>query len=106
MLKILYYDRTTKKLCYLLLSTLAWALYASNPLPLRGIKANPRICGQRICGQKRLGFVLRRDWNFAVSGKAAAIFQKLYRSEDPAKRSSQTEGKVSSPSACSRLSFP
>jgi hypothetical protein len=24
-----------------------------------------------------------RDWNFARSGKLAAIFQKLYRSEDP-----------------------
>jgi hypothetical protein len=29
--------------------------------------------------------VVRRDWNFARSGKPAAIFQKLYRSEDPAK---------------------
>ena len=57
----------------------------------------------RICGQ---GFVVRRDWNFAKSGKPAAIFQKLYRSEDPAKRSSQTEGNVSSPSTRSRLSFP
>jgi hypothetical protein len=28
-------------------------------------------------------FVVRRDWNFARSGKPAAIFQKLYRSEDP-----------------------
>jgi hypothetical protein len=52
------------------------------------------------------GFVVRRDWNFAKSGKLAAIFQKLYRSEDPAKRSSQTEGNVSSPSTRSRLSFP
>jgi hypothetical protein len=32
-------------------------------------------------------FVVRRDWNFAKSGKPAAICQKLYRSEDPAKRS-------------------
>ena len=32
-----------------------------------------------------LRFVVRRDWNFAKSGKPAAIFQKLYRSEDPAK---------------------
>jgi len=39
-------------------------------------------------------FVVRRDWNFAKGGKLAAIFQKLYRSEDPAKRSSQTEGNV------------
>jgi hypothetical protein len=31
------------------------------------------------------GFVVRRDWNFVKSGKLAAIFQKLYRSEDPAK---------------------
>jgi hypothetical protein len=52
------------------------------------------------------GFVVRRDWNFAKSGKLAAIFQKLYRSEDPAKRSSQTEGNVSSPSTRGRLSFP
>jgi hypothetical protein len=29
------------------------------------------------------GFVVRRDWNFAKSGKPAAIFQKFYRSEDP-----------------------
>jgi hypothetical protein len=38
-------------------------------------------------------FVVRRDWNFAKSGKAAAIFQKTYRSEDPAKRGNagQTE---------------
>ena len=41
-----------------------------------------------------LRFVVRRDWNFAKSGKPAAIFQKLYRSEGPAKRSSQTEGNV------------
>jgi hypothetical protein len=39
----------------------------------------------------------RRDWNFAKSGKLSTIFQKLYRGEDPAKRSSQTEGNVSSP---------
>jgi hypothetical protein len=28
-------------------------------------------------------FVIRPDWNFARSDKLAAIFQKLYRSEDP-----------------------
>jgi hypothetical protein len=33
----------------------------------------------------------RRDWNFAKSGKLAAIFQKLFRSEDPAKRSSLSD---------------
>jgi hypothetical protein len=32
-----------------------------------------------------LGFVVRRDWNFAKSGKPAAIFQKLHRSDDPRK---------------------
>jgi hypothetical protein len=26
-------------------------------------------------------FVVRRDWNFARSGKPAATLQKLYRSE-------------------------
>jgi hypothetical protein len=30
------------------------------------------------------------DSNFAKSGKLSAIFQKPYRSKDPAKRSSQT----------------
>ena len=50
--------------------------------------------------------MVRRDWDFAKSGKLAAIFQKLFRSEDPAKRSSQTEGNVSSPSTRSGLSFP
>jgi hypothetical protein len=67
------------------------------------------ICGQGICGQTGLelcwgfvvrdlwsgicgqGFVVRRDWNFAKSGQSAATFQRLYRSEDPAKRSSQTK---------------
>jgi hypothetical protein len=32
------------------------------------------------------GFVVRRDWNFAKSGKPAAIFQKVYKSEDPEKK--------------------
>jgi hypothetical protein len=32
-----------------------------------------------------LGFVVRRDWKFDKSGKLAAIFQKLYRSENPQK---------------------
>jgi hypothetical protein len=32
------------------------------------------------------GFEVRRDWNFAKSGKPAAIFQKLYKSEDPEKK--------------------
>ena len=41
----------------------------------------------KICGQTWERFVVRRDWNFAKSGKPAAIFQKIYRSEDPAKRS-------------------
>ena len=40
---------------------------------------------------KRFRFVVRRDWNLAKGGKLSAIFQKLYRSEDPAKRSSQTQ---------------
>jgi hypothetical protein len=40
-------------------------------------------------------FVVTRDWNFAKSGKPAAILQRLYGSEDPAKRLSQTEGNVS-----------
>jgi hypothetical protein len=47
-------------------------------------------------------FVVRRDWDFAESGKLAAIFQELYRSEDNAKISSQTEGNVSSPSTRSQ----
>jgi hypothetical protein len=29
------------------------------------------------------GFVVRRDRNFAMSGKPAAIFQRFYGSEDP-----------------------
>jgi hypothetical protein len=37
---------------------------------------------QQVAGR----FVTRRDWNFAKSGKPVAIFQKLYRSEDPAKK--------------------
>ena len=36
------------------------------------------------------GDLWRRDWDFAKSGKSAVIFQKLFRSEEPAKRSSQT----------------
>jgi len=50
--------------------------------------------------------VIRRDWDFAKSGKLAAIFQKLFRREDSAKRSSQTEGNVNSPSTGSGISFP
>jgi hypothetical protein len=50
--------------------------------------------------------VVSRDWDFAKSGKSAAIFQKFFRSEEPAKRSSQAERNVSSPSTRSGLSFP
>jgi hypothetical protein len=50
--------------------------------------------------------VIRRDWNFAKSGKTGSIFQKLYKRQEPRKRSSQTEGNVNSPSTRSRLSFP
>ena len=75
------------------------------------------ICGRDlwsgICGQGFVvrdlwsdeGFVVRRDWNFARSGKPAAIFQKLYRSEDPAKDHHRPKGNVSSPSTRSELSF-
>jgi hypothetical protein len=36
-----------------------------------------------------VGSVIRRDWNFAKSGKPNAIIQKLYRGEDPAKKPAQ-----------------
>jgi hypothetical protein len=41
------------------------------------------------------GFVVRRDWTLLGVVNRPPFFQKLYRSEDPAKRSSQTEGNVS-----------
>jgi hypothetical protein len=48
-------------------------------------RTGQRDSWSEICRDLWSRFVVRRDWNFAKSGKLAAIFQKLYRSEDPAK---------------------
>jgi hypothetical protein len=59
-----------------------WIARASWAAP----SAAREFSGQEFSEFSGQNLVVRRDWNFARSGKPAAIFQKLYRSEGPRKK--------------------